>query len=249
MDSENALLEKTTFRSEFNHYKKTGSGIEYDNTEPQPDDRVDTMFTQIPDIPHGSLSAEALGPLKRLKRMIKTKGTMVFTSMSESEHQSFQVNMKEAQDNMLRYKLSAARLWEINDFIRSSEVIGCAFLRSQVTLWARTIAVELEVPDAENLEVDSVRYVKARAGQYHQDRPGLGPNPMVVVTKSNSAYKVMMARIKPGCRAEGVLHRQTHNVLSEDDGDDEYCVLMMKTETGLRAPPDTLHQNNEILHA
>ena len=47
---------------------------------------------------------------------------------------------------------------------------------------------------------------------------------MVVATKSNSAYKVMMARIKPGCRAEGVLHRQTHNVLSEDDGDDEYCV-------------------------
>jgi hypothetical protein len=46
-----------------------------------------------------------------------------------------------------------------------------------------------------------------------------------------------------------VLHRQTHNVLSEDDGDDEYCVLMMKTETGLRAPPDPLHQNNETLHA
>ena len=84
MDSENALLEKTTFRSEFNHYKKTGSGIEYDNTEPQPDDRVDTMFTQIPDIPHGSLSAKALEPLQRLKRMIKKNGTMVFTSMSKA---------------------------------------------------------------------------------------------------------------------------------------------------------------------
>ena len=225
MDSENALLEKTTFRSEFTHYKKTGSKIEYDNTEPEPDDRLDTLFTQIPGIPHGSLSAGALKPLKKLKANIKKFGPMVFYEISANEHPSFKTNMKEAQDNMLAYPWSDPPLRRINDYIRNSDMPGAVFIRSLVTSIARTIAVELRVPDAEYLEVDSVRYVKARAGQYHQDRPGYGPNPMVVVTKSNSAYKVMMARIKPGCRAEGVLHRQTHNVLSEDDGVDEYCFL------------------------
>jgi hypothetical protein len=169
------------------------------------EDRIDTEFTKVPDIPHGSLSDKALRPLRRLISEIRNHGTMVFTTMPISDTETNNTNVKEVQQNMLNFPCSDPKLREINDFIKFKQGDpDSLYIHEYCTKVVRTIATELRVPDAQYLVAESARYVTAPAGQLRTDRPGLGSGVLVVATSEQSAYKLILARMKKGCRAGGV---------------------------------------------
>ena len=178
-----------------------------DNSEPEPEDGIDTEFTQVPDVPHGLLSDAVLRSVQRVISEIKKHGTMVFTTMPKSDTETNNANIKEARKNMLK---SNANLRPINDFIRFKHGESeSPFIRDFCTKLVRTIATELRVPDAQYMVAESARHVIDPADLLHIDSPVLGPGVLVVATGAQSAYKVMLARMKEGCRAGGVLHRRT----------------------------------------
>ena len=203
---EDPLLDKETIAGEFTHYRRNeDGGIVYDNGEPEVEDRIDTVSTEVPDIPRGSLGKDVVLRVLKLQREIlkKGSGTLIFPKKADSECKGSKDNIKEAQDNMLEYQWSKADLRKVNDFERfdprNSE---SPYIREFCTATVRMIAEEIGVPGWERMVVYSARFVIDPAGQFHVDRLGYGPGVMVVVTKTNSPYKLLLARMKSGCRAK-----------------------------------------------
>jgi hypothetical protein len=128
---------------------------------------------------------------------------MVFTTMPISDTETNNTNVNEVQQNMLNFPCSDPKLREINDFIKFKQGDpDSLYIHEYCTKVVRTIATELRVPDAQYLVAESARYVTA--GQLRTDRPGLGSGVLVVATSEQSAYKLVLARMKKGCRAGGV---------------------------------------------
>ena len=206
----------SSYESEFLHYVKRADGdIEWilpPKKAPEEEDRIDTTSTDVPQIPHGPVSKGVLSSLQKLKRNIVQKGTMLFTTIPETETPENRENIMEAQGNMMRHKLSDAAIRPLNDFIKFRPGDPeSSFIREYCTKVARAIATEIGVPGAETMEVYSVRYVVAPAEDLHQDRRGYGPGVLVVVLESNSDYELEVVRIKQGFRQTGVTHQaQTH---------------------------------------
>ena len=199
----------SSFESEFIHYTKSENGeitwILPPKKAPEEEDRIDTTSTDVPEIPHGPVSKGNLSSLQKLKKAVVDHGTMLFTTIPETETQSNRENIKEAQENMMANKLSNAKIRPLNDFIRfRPNEAESKFIRKYCTKVARAIAAEIGVPGAETMEVYSVRYVEDPAEEFHIDRRGYGPGVMVVVLSSTSDYELVLARIKAGFRQTGI---------------------------------------------
>ena len=206
----------SSFESEFIHYVKSPDGditwILPPTKAPEEEDRIDTTSTDVPQIPHGPVSKSVQSSLQRVKRTVVNHGTMLFTTIPESETQKNRENIKETQENMMAHKLSKAEIRPLNDFITfQPDDPESPRIREFCTQLARDIAKQIGVSDAETMVVYSVRYVEDPAEEFHIDRRGYGPGVMVVVLWSISDYELVVARIKAGLRQTGGTHKAHKN--------------------------------------
>jgi len=123
---------------------------------------------------------------------------VTFRDIPDDYDANDKANIKEAMDDLIAQPCSNTELILLPGLEGGN--------RKLLTKLVRSMAAEVKVPNADKIEVFSMRRVNAAAKLYHVDRAGYGPDLMVIGMRSNSPYKVLMAAIRAGRRETGVTH-------------------------------------------